>query len=164
MTSEQLVESLEGASEGDRSPDAREEMERFFIFEVGDSRFALPPSDIREIVSDLEVFPLPACPPYVSGLVNCHGAPCTVFDLKVLFENERQSPSKFLVLNAGGDSVALGCTEVVEIAELPRSAISSFSEKDAETRFCSRTIALEGRRIPVLSIDLLQRQLESDLA
>jgi chemotaxis signal transduction protein len=165
MTSDEMAESLESLPEdGLQAGDAQEERESYYIFAVGESRFALPPSAIREIVSDQEVFPLPACPPCVSGLINCHGTPHTVFDLKVLFENERQAATKFLVLNLEADDAALGCTEVVEIAQVPRSAISSFSDKDAEARFCSATIELEGRRIPVLSFDLIQRQLENDLA
>jgi chemotaxis signal transduction protein len=162
MTSDELIESLEEAPE--EGVGAEEERESFFIFDVGESRFALPPSAIREIVSELEVFPLPACPPYVAGLVNCHGTPHTVFDLRVLFESERQQASKFLVLSLGDDDVALGCTEVVEIAELPLSAISSFADKDEEARFCSRTISVSGRRIPVLSVDLIRQKLETDLA
>lgn len=159
MTSDELVESLEELPEQGAEPEgAQEPRESYFIFDVGESRFALPPSAIREIVSDLEVFPLPACPAYVSGLINCHGTPHTVFDLKVLFENERQVPTKFLVLNLDGDDAALGCTEVVEIAELPRSAVSAFAEKEAEARFCSATIRVEGRLIPVLSFGLIQRR------
>lgn len=165
MTSDELVEALEDAPEdGIERGEAPEEMERFFVFSVGESLFALPPEAIREIVTDLDVFPLPACPPYVSGLINCHGTPHTVFDLKVLFENERQQATKFLILNVENDDIALGCTEVVEIAELPLSAVSTFAEKDAESRFCSEMIDLAGRRVPVLSVGLVQRQLENDLA
>ena len=165
MTSDELIEALESAGE-DGAGEARqgEETERYFIFTVGESYFALAPEQIREIVTDLEVFPLPACPPYVAGLVNCHGTPYTVFDLRVLFENERQQASKFLILKVEGDDVALGCTEVIEIAELPRSSVSSFEEKEVEARFCSATITLGERRVPVLAVGLIQRQLERDLA
>ncbi len=165
MTSDELTKALEdGPEEGVDKGETRAETERFFIFSVGESRYALPPAAIHEIVADLEVFPLPACPPYVSGLINCHGKPHTVFDLKVLFENERQPTSKFLILNLEDDDAAFGCTEVIEIAEVPRSAVSAFSENDAESRFCSETISLEGRRIPVLSVGVIRRQLENDLA
>ncbi len=164
MTSDELAAALEALPEEARAEAEREETARYFVFSVGEAAFALPPESIREIVSDLEVFPLPACPPYLAGLINCHGSPFYVLDLRVLFENERQSVSKFLVLNLADDDMALGCTDVLEIAEVPRSAVTGFADKDAESRFCSETIALSGRRIPVLSVELMKRQLESDLA
>jgi chemotaxis signal transduction protein len=164
MTSEELVLALEGPQNDEGAEAGEAGKGRFFIFSVGASRFALAPEAIREIISDLEIFPLPACPPYVSGLINCHGTPCTVFDLRVLFENERQKAAHFLILNLEDDDVALGCTDVDEIVELPLSQVSSFAEKDAEARFCELMLELEGERIPVLSIAHMQRQLESDLA
>jgi purine-binding chemotaxis protein CheW len=165
MTSDEIVESLEELPEETQELEAaaKEDCERFFIFSVGDSQFALPPSAIREIVSDLEVFPLPNCPPYIPGLINCHGTPHTVFDLRVLFESERQQAQQFLILNVADDCVAFGCTEVVEIAEIPKSQISTFSEKDTEARFCASLFNFSGRRILVLSVEHILGKLENDL-
>lgn len=163
MTSDELVEALEEAPEEGIGAEPRQ-VERFFVFSVGASKYALRPAEIHEIVTDLEVFPLPACPPYVPGLINSHGKPYTVFDLRVLFESERQAATQFLVLNLKDDDVALGCTEVDEIAEVPVSSITTFADEDAESRFCTSLLNLEGRRVPVLSIALIQKQLESDLA
>ena len=165
MTSDELVEALESAPDESLGAEAlKEEVERFFVFSVGESKYALSPTAIHEIVTDLEVFPLPACPPYVSGLINCHGKPYTVFDLRVLFESERQAATQFLIMNLKDDDVAFGCTEVDEIAEVPVSDISTFADEDAESRFCTSLLNLEGRRVPVLSIALIQKQLETDLA
>jgi chemotaxis signal transduction protein len=164
MTSDEAVEALEELPEEGRAAEEGEARERFFIFSVGESRFALPPTAIREIVSDLEVFPIPACPPYVAGLINCHGTPFAVLDLKVLLESERLAAAQFLVLNVEGDSLAFGCTDVDEIVELPLSCVTAFADKDAESRLCSSMLAVDGRRIPVLSVDRIRRQLESDLA
>lgn len=165
MNSDEIAEALEELPDDGLLAEAKdEETRRFFIFSVGESRFALPPEEIHEIVSDLEVFPVPACPPYVPGLVNCHGKPYTVFDLKVLFENERQAASQFLVLKLDGDDVAFGCTEVDEIAEIPLSSLSTFAEKDADARFFAAMIELPGSRIPVLSVAHILRTLENDLA
>jgi len=165
MTSDELIENLEALPDDGYGEDAGgEATERYFLFSVGNLRFALPPAAIHEIVSDLEVFPIPACPPYVPGLINSHGTPHTVFDLRVLFENERQESSMFLILKLAGDDVAFGCTEVDEIAEVPVSAISTFAEKDSASRFCGSMLEIEGSRIPVLSIEHILRQLESDLA
>jgi len=167
MTSEELAADLErraGAAEDTQPSGADVARERFLVFAAGESSFALPPSAVREIVPGLTVFPVPGCPAYVPGLVNCHGKPYTVIDLRVLFENERQAADQFLVLNLENDDVALGCTEVEEIVEVAQSALSSFAANDAAGRFCSAMLEHGDRRIPVLAIAQILKELEHDLA
>ena len=167
MTSEELAADLErrsGVVDDKPAAGISEPRERFLIFAMGESSFALPPSSVREIVPGLAVFPLPGCPAYVPGLVNCHGKPYTVIDLRVLFENERQAAEQFLVLNLDDDDVALGCTEVEEIIEVAHSALSSFAANDAAGRFCSAMLEHADRRIPVLAVAQILKELEHDLA
>lgn len=164
MNTDKLVEALEELPDGEILAGAEEETRRFFIFRVGDSSYALHPESIREIVSDLAIYALPACPPYIPGLVNCHGQPHTVYDLRVLFENERLEAKQFLVINAPGDSVAFACSEVEEIAEIPASALTEFADRDGEARFFQSMIVAQDRRIPVLSIPDILGALEADLA
>jgi len=166
MTSEELAADLErraGVVEDAPSASANEPRERFLVFAAGETSFALPPSAVREIVPGLTVFPVPGCPAYVPGLVNCHGKPYTVIDLRVLFENERQAADQFLVLNLEDDDVALGCTEVEEIVEVASAALSSFAANDAAGRFCSAMLEHGERRIPVLAIAQILKELEHDL-
>lgn len=167
MTSEELEADLErrsGAVEDEQPAGAAEPRERFLIFAAGESSFALPPSGVREIVPGLTVFPVPGCPAYVPGLVNCHGKPYAVIDLRVLFENERQSADQFLVLNLENDDVVLGCTEVEEIVDVALDSLSSFAANDAAGRFCSAMLERGDRRIPVLAIAQILKELEHDLA
>lgn len=164
MTGEEIVKAIQEApARGQEVGGKAEASVRFFIFSVGESYYALPPSAVREIASDLEIFPLPACPPYVPGLINCHGTPCTVFDLMVLFKNERHQPSQFLVLNLEGDDAALGCTEAIEIAQVPASSISTFPEGDTDARFFSALFPFAGQRVPVISVPEILKKLEADL-
>ena len=131
---------------------------------MGESSYALPPECIREIVPEMALYPLPACPPYIPGLVNCHGTPHTVYDLRVLFENERLDTKQFLVINTENDSVAFGCSEVEEIAELSLSAVSGFADRDTDARYFQAMLDLSGKRVPVLSIPQILKALEADLA
>ncbi|MBU0936007.1 MAG: chemotaxis protein CheW [Spirochaetes bacterium] len=165
MKSSEIKEAL-SASEGLEEiglADTEELKSRFFVFSVGDLLFALPPEAVHEIIAGLEVYPLPSCPPYIPGLVNCHGQPYTAFDLRVLFENERQPAAMFLVLKLEQDNVAIGCTEVNEIVDLPASSVSTFAAADADGRFCLAMFDHGGQRVLVLSIPQLLAQLEQDL-
>jgi chemotaxis signal transduction protein len=163
MTSDELMDRLGDGRNAEPLPETEEKSERFFVFAMGDGLYALPPASIREIVSGLDIFPLPACPPYISGLINCHGIPHTVFDLRVLFSNERQGSDLFLILNLDNDSVAFACTEVKEIIEVPVSGLSRFAEKDGDALFFSSMIETLPTKVPVLSVPHILRKLETDL-
>lgn len=167
MTSEELAAELEHRSDvAEETQVASTTLlrERFLVFSVGENSFAVSPSSIREIVPDLKVFPVPGCPAYVPGLVNCHGKPYTVIDLRVLFENERQTANQFLVMNLENDDVALGCTEVEEIVEVEHAALSSFVANDVAGHYCSAMLEYGDLRIPVLAIGQILKELEHDLA
>jgi chemotaxis signal transduction protein len=163
--SERILSELEslppdGAAQGtDEVP-----KDRLFIFSVEDALFALPPETVREIIADLDIFPLPCCPPYVSGLINSHGLPYAAIDLRVLFESERHHAVKFLVLNRPGDAVAFGCTDVVEIAEIPSADISRFTQAEEETRYCSASFMYKGRRVMIIQPDSIMDKLAHDIA
>ena len=140
-----------------------EETRPFFIFTLGDSKYALSPSAIQEIIPDLEIYPLPGCPPYVPGLINCHGTPFTVFDLRVLFEKQRQMAQQFLILKLDQDNVAFGCTEVNEIIDVPLSEISTFLEKNQDSEYCSGVFIYRGQRVLILEVESILKKLERDL-
>lgn len=164
MKSTQFIETLEAIEqEPDRLEGETSLSSRFFIFSIGELKLALPPEQVHEIVCDLEIHALPACPPYIAGLINCHGYPYAVLDLHVLFRSERHGVDKFLVLKMDADSVAIGCTEVNEIVDIPLSQVSTFADKDTDGRFCSAVFEYQGDRILVLSVAHVLSQLEQDL-
>lgn len=165
MTSDDLIKRLESAQETDLVPESdKTESERFFVFSVGQNLYALPPASIHEIVASSDIFPIPACPPYIPGLINCHGIPHTVFDLRVLFSNERLPTEQFLILNLENDAVAFGCTEVKEITDYPVSCISRFAEKESESLFFTSIIETGESKIPVISIRHVLQKLVNDFA
>lgn len=165
MTAEEIVSALEDLPEGGlENTLTAEEAERHFIFSIGTEWFSIDPRMVREIAAGLELYPLPGCPPYVSGLVNHHGIPCAVLDLSVLLQNERLELPIRLILNRPEDSVALSCTDVVEIAEIPLSSISRFVEGEQEAGFFTASFSLREHRVLCLSVDAVMAKLGTDLA
>lgn len=164
MNSDELVDAIEELSEVESIDLVEEKTRRFFIFKLGNTSYALRPENVKEILSDLTVYPVPACPPYIAGLVNCHGIPHSVFELRVLLENERLETIQFLVINAANDHVVFACSEIEEIAEIAPANITDFSTLDSDTRFYEAIITLADRKIPVLSTAQILLALEADLA
>lgn len=55
------------------------------LFELGGQRYALPASQVREIVRAVTVLPLPKSPPLVEGVINVRGSVLPVLDIRARF-------------------------------------------------------------------------------
>jgi chemotaxis signal transduction protein len=164
MNSDEIVEELESLdAEEVKQETVAERTERFFVFAIGESLFAVRPSEVHELVAGVEVYKIPCCPAYVAGLINSHGAPFTVIDLKILLENERQDATMFLVLNRKDDSVAFACTDASEICDIPESAISAFPADNPDAPFYESRFTLGEKQVFLLSVNGILRKLSNDL-
>jgi chemotaxis signal transduction protein len=134
MTNERLTAALASGAAGDAAAKETAKL-RLFVFTIDGKAYAASPGEIREIILGGEVHPLPFCPAYITGLINAHGEPHTVIDLKILFDNQMQKPDKFLILNRGDDQAAFAITEVEEIVAIDASAVVAFPESDERGRF-----------------------------
>jgi len=56
------------------------------IFELGDQRYGLPVSDVREIVRAVPPVPLPGAPGIIEGVINLRGRVVPVLDIRRRFQ------------------------------------------------------------------------------
>ena len=98
----------------------------WLVFSVGEKKYALLASSVREILRDVPVFPLPFVPEYINGILNRYGEPYAVVDPLPLLTGEAQKSKLFIVLH-GKDHLCLKISEVLEF----------FTTKDEEIKFFS---------------------------
>lgn len=55
------------------------------MFEIGRVRYALPISDVGEIVRAVTIVPLPKAPPIIEGIINVRGRVVPVLDVRAHF-------------------------------------------------------------------------------
>lgn len=139
-------------------------MEKFLIFNIDDKRYAIHANLIKEIVTETELFFVPFVPPYIRGFINRHGKPYTVFDIKVLFENEKQNSSKFLVINKEDDQIAFMVSDVVEIANLSEEDMRTLSTEEKENNYFSELLTINELDILVVNINTILEKLEKDIS
>lgn len=80
------------------------------LFTLEGQRYALPSSDVRELVRAVRLTPLPRAPAVIEGLLNLRGELLPVLDMRRRFRLPARalSPSDhFVVARAGPRSVAL---------------------------------------------------------
>ena len=89
--------------------------------------FALPVSEVREVVRELEVTPVPLAPAAVSGLVNLRGLIATAVDLRRRLGAPGRAPGQGVVnvvVNTAEGPVCLLVDDVGDVIEIDPASIA----------------------------------------
>jgi purine-binding chemotaxis protein CheW len=91
------------------------------VFEVSGQRYALPSSDVWEVLRAAAVVPLPRAPAVVEGVINLRGRLVPVLDLRTRFRlaaKPVEPTDHFVVAQAGDRAVALRVDRATDLAPL----------------------------------------------
>ena len=102
--SEEILSLIKSGTQETGESQKTEEKATWLIFKIGNgedekSLYAIPAEQVKEILRDANVFPLPFVPPYVNGVLNRSGDPYVVIDSAVLEGKEAQNSLLFIVMN-----------------------------------------------------------------
>ena len=81
-------------------------------FTVGGLNCALPLADVQEITAMVRVTPLPGARPHLLGVIDYHGTPCGVLDVRHLLNLPGapiQPEQHLVVLRLGDELLAIPC-------------------------------------------------------
>jgi len=164
MNNKDLMNKLKNPAENSSTESSADNvMCKYVVFSLGSSTYALPAADVKEISFDNALYYVPFVPPYVRGYANRHGQPYTVFDLNLLFHNEKLESSTLLVLNLLQDQACLLISDVDEIIKIPSRDVHKISSDDDSSRYFLESITLKGQEIFVLKGQALLERLERDI-
>lgn len=164
MNNKELMEKLKNQGDGDEKAVQSDEIfHKYVVFSLGTSTYALPASEVKEISFDNTLYYIPFVPPYVRGYANRHGQPYTVFDLDILFRNEKLESTTLLVLNLPNDQACLLISDVDEIIKIPAGDVHSITSEDDSSRYFLESFSLKEQEIFVLRGSSLLERLERDL-
>lgn len=164
MENKELLQRLEERGREQKKKDEKTvEYRKYVVFSLGNSAYALPATDVKEISFDNTIYFVPFVPPYIRGFANRHGQPYTVFDLDLLFKNEKLESDTLLILNLPGDQACLLISDVNEIIKVPTNEVHTISSEDESSRYFLESVELEGKEVFVLNAPRLLERLERDL-
>jgi chemotaxis signal transduction protein len=163
MDNQELLERLHRVKGEEEIQDEPQEMRKYVVFYVGDAVYALPAEDVREVTFDNVVYYVPFLPPYILGFANRHGQPYTVFDVRLLFKNEKLESGALLVLSIPQDHACLMISDVEEIVKVPLTEVHSITSEDEASKFFMESFSQAGKEIFVLNAIRLLERLERDL-
>mgnify|MGYP002627267549 CR=1 FL=1 len=127
----------------------------WLIFTIGESSdgknlFAIPAENVKEILRDATVFPLPFVPAYVNGVLNRYGDPYVVIDPAVLDGKEAQKSFLFIVMNDESHS-CLRITDVKDFYTATEKDIVHFTEAELSDYY-DGTLSINGKDAFVLKV------------
>lgn len=135
---------------------------KFLVFRIGDRKYALPAEQVREIVLDLALFPLPFAPPYVRGLINRLGEPYAALDLRLMFEDQKLEAATYIILSLADDQIALLITDVVEIVRVPEDTVHGITSEDTHEGYFVGSITTGEDEVFVVNVRTVAARLRND--
>lgn len=133
----------------------------FLVFKAGQDFYAINSSDVREILRNNEVFPMPFVPPYIRGILNSYGIPYAVLDLSLFITNERQDSRLFLILK-DQNNLSIQVTDIQEFHSSSDVTIQTLMNQ-TDTPFFTGAISFDGVTAPILNIPGILEKIRNDL-
>lgn len=98
----------------------------FLSFTLDDKLFGIPLENVKEIVEEKEITPVPLSSDYIEGVMNLRGDPITVVDLRKKIGFEGSSISREIILCLIDDIIiGLRPDSVLDIHEVKESELKS---------------------------------------
>lgn len=102
---------------------------KFVIFELNDSKLAVPVEQISQITKFERVFPLPNAPSYILGVINLRGKIISLIDLEKRLNLRSVEPNleeskQILFVDLGFETVGMLIDRVVTLANISSDEIS----------------------------------------
>lgn len=121
-----MAEELQRLKALGRAAVVEEERSKFVIFALPGGLYAFPGADVREILTILEIFPVPGAPAGIPGVINNRGEIEAVADLAALLGlpgGDRGAAGRIVMAEKGGVRCGMLVDTVVDVVDLPPSAI-----------------------------------------
>ncbi len=142
--------------------DATSLLEKFVLFSLGPSTFAVPTRNVREVERAPDVTPVPSVPSWLRGVANLRGDILSVVDLRGFFgvPADEEARRMLVVASDSGEVVTAflvdavrGMTRLTAADRRPTAAVSD--ERIAP--FVDGLVELDGRLVTILDLDRILR-------
>jgi purine-binding chemotaxis protein CheW len=141
--------------------DESEVSKTWLVSLAGEKKYALLASDVREILRDVPVFPLPFVPEYINGILNRYGEPYAVIDpLPVL--GEKSQESKLFIVLHDESHMCLKISEVLEFYTTQESDLKFFSASESGKYYVG-SFSYEDGEVLILNPESFVEVVENDI-
>lgn len=142
---------------------------QFLTFTIGNDEYGVDIMMVREVKGWSETTRLPNTPDYVRGVLNLRGIIIPIFDLRARFSGgltQANEKNVVIILALGNRTIGILVDTVSDILTVSHGDIKAAPEAESgniDQRFVSGLIAVEGRMVVLLDIDILLNKDMKDL-
>lgn len=136
------------------------EEKTFLLFSINEKIYAAPSNFVRELLRDVDVFPLPFVPSYIDGVLNRYGDPYVVIDPALLLRDGKQNNSLFLVFN-DDNKISIRISDVYDFYTIPVTDIKTFTDQDVQN-FYQGTFKYKDDDVLILNQEAIIERVEKD--
>ena len=123
----------------------------FLSFTLEDKFFGMPLENVKEIVEEKEITPVPLSSDYLEGVMNLRGEPITVIDLRKKIGLTGSSTSREIILCLiDGMVLGLRPDKVLDIHEVPDSQVKNVPSSlkgEIESKYMKGIVKLKDKYI-----------------
>jgi len=134
----------------------------WLIFSVNENTYAIEAPMAKEILRNMDIYPLPFVPEYIRGVINRHGEPYTVVDLASFLGKEQQEASLFIVLNLQDNQFCVQITDILDFHTAPKTSVIGMNDAQ-DLGFFSGTIEYQEKNVPIIQLDKIYDVIRNDL-
>ncbi len=99
---------------------------RFICFTLGNEKFAIPLSQVKEVIGNIEITPVPHSPDYYEGIMNLRGQIIPVIDLRTKLAIKKGTSKEMTIIILDFDSETHSLGVIVDSVD----AVNSFEAED----------------------------------
>ena len=165
MSDEETEELLEEIQENQVLTFGEEEKlntTSYLVFKAGDKNYAVNSTEVRELLRNNEVYPMPFVPPYIKGVLNSYGVPYAVVDFSY-FNADMPQESRLFMLLKNPNNISIQVSEIQEFHNESEVTVKSLTNAE-DSPFFTGAISFDDVTAPVLNINGILERIRSDLA
>jgi purine-binding chemotaxis protein CheW len=136
--------------------------EQLVVFQLATEEYAIPISQVKEIIRYNGATKLPNTPGYVDGIINLRGKVLPVIDLagKFALLTARSSEKQALIVEAAGQELGLVVDTVTEVLHMEETSIEAASGIAPSNEFIRAIGKVDKRLLIILDLNKLFSQEE----
>lgn len=131
--------------------------EQLVVFQLASEEYAIPISQVKEIIRYNGAAKIPNTPAYMDGIINLRGKVISIIDLieKFALAVEKGSDKQALIVEAAGQEVGLVVDSVTEVIRLGSNAIEAVNGIAQSSEFIRSIGKLDKRLLIILDLNKL---------
>ncbi|MCP3851125.1 MAG: chemotaxis protein CheW [Gammaproteobacteria bacterium] len=131
---------------------------QWVTFMLAGEKYGINVMQVREVLRDIEIAPVPGAPSYVLGIINLRGNVVTVVDTRSRFglpSEETSAESRIIIIENSDQTLGLLVDSIAEVADILKSQIEITPNvgNDDSSKYIQGVHSREGELLILVSVD-----------